>query len=287
VTTDAVDTETDTGTDAGSETRNLPRGLDALTPAFYRRLDDDLFLPTLQTQGAWREDEQHMGPVSGILAHAIDLHEPRAGMQLARISFEILGVIPARASRVEVRTVRPGRTIELVEAALSVDGRMAVRAQAWRLATHDSTPVAGVELDGIPGPDELMPWEGTDTWRGGYIRGLEFRVDPNRRPGRTRAWVRTANALVDGEACSPTADLVRLVDTANGIAVRVSPDEWMFPNVDLAIHLFREPVRGWVGFDTRVSMGTTGLGVTSTTLHDERGPVGRAEQVLTVRRLGG
>lgn len=263
------------------------RGLDALAPAFYRRLGDDLFLPTLQTQGAWREDEQHMAPVSGILTHAIDAHEPREDMQLARLSFDILGVIPARPSRVEVRTTRPGRTIELVEATLSVDDRVAVRAQAWRLATHDSAPVAGVELDGIPGPDDLVPWDGADTWRGGYIRGLEFRIDPRRRPGRTIAWIRTSNALVHGETCSPTADLVRLVDTANGIAVRVSPDEWMFPNVDLAIHLFREPVRGWVGFDTRVSMGTTGLGVTSTTLHDEQGPVGRAEQVLTVRRLPG
>jgi hypothetical protein len=271
VSTDAVDTPT--------------LALDALTPAFYRRLGDDLFEPTLHTQGAWREDEQHMAPVSGLLTHAIDAHEPREGMQLARITFEILGVIPARPSRVEVRTTRPGRTIELVEASLSVDDRVAVRAQAWRLSTHDSSAVAGVELDGIPGPDAHVPWPGSKTWRGGYIRGLEIRVDRARRPGRTSAWIRTPNALVDGETCSPTADLVRLVDTANGIAVRVSPDDWMFPNVDLAIHLFREPVRGWVGFDTRVSMGTTGLGLTSTTLHDELGPVGRAEQVLTVRRL--
>ncbi len=260
-------------------------GLDAETPAFYRRLGDGVFLPTLQTQGAWRVDEQHLAPVSGLLTHAIDAHEPRRGMQLARICFDVLGVIPARESRVQVRTTRPGRTIELVEATLSVDDRVAVRAQAWRLSTQDSAPVAGVELDGIPGPDELLPWEGTHTWRGGYIRGLEFRMDPDRRPGRTRGWIRSPNAVVDGETSSATADFVRLVDTANGIAVRVSPLEWMFPNVDLSIHLFREPVRGWVGFDTRVSMGTTGLGLTSTTLHDELGPVGRAEQALTVRRL--
>ncbi|WP_435984566.1 hypothetical protein [Terrabacter sp. LjRoot27] len=147
--------------------------------------------------------------------------------------------------------------------------------------------MAGVELEPIPGPDEMQPWAGADTWEGGYIEGLEFRVDAERRPGRTRAWIRALNPLVHGETCSPTADLVRLADTANGIAVRVSPRAWMFPNVDLSVHLFREPVRGWVGFDTRVTMGPTGLGLTSTTLHDERGPVGRAEQILTVRRLDG
>ncbi|GAB2751700.1 thioesterase family protein [Terrabacter koreensis] len=259
--------------------------LDRDTAAFYRRLGPGLYAPTVHVQGAWRDDEQHMAPVSGILAHEIDLHEPREGMQLARISFDILGMIPSRPSRVEVRTSRPGRTIELVEATMLVDDRAVVRAHAWRLAAHDSEPVAGVELETIPSPDELDPWSGSDTWDGGYIEGLEFRVAPDRRPGRTIAWIRALNPLVDGETCSPTADLVRLADTANGIAVRVSPREWMFPNVDLAVHLFREPVRGWVGFDTRVTMGPTGLGLTSTTLHDEQGPVGRAEQILTVRRL--
>lgn len=261
--------------------------LDRDTAAFYRRLGPGLYAPTVHVQGAWRDDEQHMAPVSGILAHEIDLHEPREGMQLARISFDILGMIPARPSRVEVHTTRPGRTIELVEATMLVDDRAVVRAHAWRLAAHDSQAVAGVELEPIPGPDELEPWSGAETWEGGYIEGLDFRVDPERRPGRTRAWIRARHPLVDGESCSPTADLVRLADTANGIAVRVSPREWMFPNVDLTVHLFREPVRGWVGFDTSVTMGPTGLGITSTTLHDELGPVGRAEQILTVRQLPG
>ncbi|MDV3219846.1 thioesterase family protein [Intrasporangium sp.] len=257
-------------------------------PAFYRRIGDDLYAPTVHAQGAWRDDEQHMAPVSGILTHAIDLHEPREGMQLARVSFDILGMIPARPSQVAVRTTRPGRSIELVEATLSVDGRDVVRAHAWRLAAHDSSPVAAVEFEPMPGPESFPAWHGTEVWEGGYIRGVEFRADPERRPGRTRTWIRSPHTLVDGETCSPTADLIRLVDTANGIAVRVSPQEWMFPNVDLTIHLFREPVRaasGWVGFDTKVTMGATGMGLTSTTLHDELGPVGRAEQILTVRPM--
>ncbi|GAA6525282.1 thioesterase family protein [Intrasporangium sp. DVR] len=259
--------------------------LEVDVPAFYRPLGNDLFAPTIHVQGAWRDDEQHMAPVGGLLTHAIDRHEPRDEMQLARVSFDILGMIPARPSLVTVRTTRPGRSIELLEGTLSVDGRDVVRAHAWRLAAHDSTPVAGVEFEPMPGPDEFPEWRGVDVWPGGYIRGVEFRADPERRPGRTRTWIRTPHALVDGEVGSPTADLIRLVDTANGIAVRASPQDWMFPNVDLTIHLFREPVRGWVGFDTQVTMGTTGMGLTSTTLHDERGPVGRAEQILTVRPM--
>ena len=41
----------------------------------------------------------------------------------------------------------------------------------------------------------------------------------------------------------------------------------------LTVHLIREPVAGWVGFDTTVVFGSDGLGVTSSTLYDVEGPV--------------
>src|SRR5690606_40119049 len=71
----------------------------------------------------------------------------------------------------------------------------------------------------------------------------------------------------------------------NGIAVREAPTEWMFPNVDLTVHLHRQPRGRWVGLDTEVVFGPTGQGLTSTVLHDRDGEVGRAQQILTVRPL--
>ena len=79
-----------------------------------------------------------------------------------------------------------------------------------------------------------------------------------------------------------------LVDTANGMNVRLDPRDWAFPNVDLTVHLYRTPEGGpghWIGLDTTVIVGTSGVGLTSSTLHDEHGPVGRAEQGLTVRPM--
>ena len=69
--------------------------------------------------------------------------------------------------------------------------------------------------------------------------------------------------------------------------MREHPSEWMFPNTDLTIHLYRTPQPGWVGLDTEVVFGETGVGLTSSILYDERGPVGRAEQILTVREMPG
>ena len=123
-------------------------------------------------------------------------------------------------------------------------------------------------------------------WSGGWVNSLDIRPVGTPRPGRTTAWLRTDYALVEGEDCSPEAAFIALIDTANGIAVRKSPDRWLFPNLDLTIHLYRTPAAGWVGLDTTVTFGPTGLGLTSSALHDALGPVGRAEQILTVRPPG-
>ncbi len=79
--------------------------------------------------------------------------------------------------------------------------------------------------------------------------------------------------------------LIGLVDTANGVAPRVEPGagQWMFPNLDLQIHMYRAPAGEWLGLEAQQSYGTDGIGLTSTVLHDESGPFGRAEQILTVR----
>ena len=104
-------------------------------------------------------------------------------------------------------------------------------------------------------------------------------------PGRGTAWITSDFELVAGEAAGPLASYVKLIDTANGIATRVRPTEWMFPNVDLTIHLHRQPEGRWVGLDTTVVFGPTGQGITSTVLHDLAGAVGHAHQQLTVRPL--
>lgn len=257
--------------------------LDPDAPSYYRPLAPGCYQPTLHAQGAWSAKEQHMGPVSGLLAHALEEHEPRPDLQLCRITYEILGMIAAEPTTVEVRTTRPGRTIELLEATASVAGRTVVRATAWRLSRQDTSAVAGGLPEAMPGPDGLPAWEGTAVWSGGYIRSLDARQAPGAGPGRARTWLRTEKSVIEGVESSPLARFVTLIDTANGVATRVRPGEWLFPNTDLAIHLFRTPEPGWTGLDTTVAFGESGVGLTSSVLHDLRGPVGRAEQILTLR----
>ncbi|WP_336086477.1 thioesterase family protein [Nocardia sp. SSK8] len=259
---------------------------DTQATSYFHRVGPHRFAPTVHAGGAWNPDEQHFSPVGGLIAH--EIQQARAGrpaLALSRISFDILGKIGFEEFDVDVRIVRPGRTIELVEATVTIGGRAVVSARAWFLSEQDTAAVAGGEPDRLPAPDSLASWPLTSTWTGGYIASLDARPVGTPQPGRTTAWIATPIDLIADEPADPVAAFLALVDTANGIAVRQEPTKWMFPNLDLTIHLYRRPDPAWTGLDTTVTFGHTGQGLTSTVLHDTRGPVGVAQQTLTVRPL--
>lgn len=256
---------------------------------YYERIGAHRYLPTTHAGGAWQPDEeQHMAPAAGLLAHEIEVFQAARGSELAisRISFDILGMIGTGETEVQVEVLRPGRTIELIEATMIAGGRPVVRARAWLLSRQDTASVAGGLPAALPAPDSLPSWPMDELWPGGYVASLDVRRVGPARPGRGTVWVSTDVALIDGEDIGDAARFVGLLDTANGVAVREDPNRWMFPNVDLTVHLYRAPRGRWVGLDVEVTFGPDGRGLTSSVLHDVEGPVGRAEQILTVRPLG-
>ncbi len=248
--------------------------------SYFSRTGPTTFLPSPHVGGAWQLDEQHIAPALGLLTHAVETeHGDR--MAVSRLSFDILGVIPLEEVSVGVRVVRPGRTVELVEAAMSHAGRPAVLLRAWLMAERDTAAVAGTRLEPLPPPSAMPAWDPTTVWPGGFIASVEVRR-AQEAPGRARYWVRTDVPLLD-EPTSALASAAGLADIANGMTVREDPRSVAFPNLDLTAHLVRAPEPGWLGFDTTVSFGPSGHGLTSSVLHDERGPFGTVAQSLTVR----
>ncbi|GGY80327.1 thioesterase family protein [Streptomyces nitrosporeus] len=258
------------------------------TGSYYERVDEHRYRPTPHAGGAWDPGEQHFSPLGGLVVHALDQHlasRPGGALPVARISYDILGRLALDECEIRIEAVRPGRTIELLEAVVLIAGRPVVRARAWLLGTQDTGAVAGGGAAPLTPPEDLAPWPMAGLWPGGYVRSLEVRPVAPPAPGRATAWISSRLDLVAGETASPLASYVALVDTANGIAVRESPTAWMFPNVDLTVHLHRQPEGHWTGLDTTVTFGPAGHGITSTVLHDTTGPVGHAQQILTVRPL--
>lgn len=258
-------------------------------PSYFVRTDTHRFRPTEATGGAWTTDEQHISPMVGLVTHAVERFTAERGpdeLAISRISVDILGVLKLTDFDVAVEVVRPGRTIELLEVTVTSLGRAAVRARVWRAVGGDTAAIAGGQADPLPDPEQLESLVLTGIWPGGYIDSLDVRLVGTAKPGRVTAWVAATPALVADEPVSKLARLIGLVDTANGLSVRESPDRWLFPNLDLTIHLLRRPVGGWLGLDTTVAFGPTGLGVTSSLLHDVAGQFGHAQQTLTIRPRG-
>lgn len=253
--------------------------------AYWHRIAPHTFTPTEHVGGSWDLATQHIAPALGVLAHEVERdRDQRRGSDLvvSRLSYDILGTVPNEAIDVAVEVLRPGRTIELVQATASYAGRAVVIMRAWLTAPYDTSAVAGTDLPSIPGPDELEPWDMSGLWPGGFIASIEVRRK-EMGPGRSVAWVRTPHELVADEPVSRLAQVAGLVDVANGIAVRTDPTGTAFPNLDLTAHFLREPVDGWLGLDTTQSYGAGGVGLTSSKFHDEAGPLGTVAQTLTVR----
>lgn len=254
--------------------------------AYFTALAGGRYRPSVHAGGAWQPGELHFAPLGGLLAHAIERHRAAAGgapLLLGRIAFDILGFLALDDVAVRVETRRPGRTIELTEATASVAGRDVAVARAWHSVAGDTVAIEGGAGEALVSPESARPAAFDPAWGGGFVRSLEVRRTGAAEPGRSTTWIRSPHALVDGEDVSALARWIGLVDVVNGVAVRASPDAWMFPNLDLTVHLLRQPAGRWIGMDTTVAFGPTGQGITGAALHDERGHVGHAMQTLTVR----
>lgn len=250
------------------------------------------YISNIHAQGAWNDHEQHMAPAAGIMCYELSEFKPRDDMRIGRISLDILGLIHFGEFTITTKIIRPGRTIELIEATMMANGKTCIIARAWRMQTSDTKVVAGLEDNTITNPDALPDWDGMKHWGGGFIDSIYLKAKADNRAGKGIVWINTDVEMVaEQDKVKPTNDAIHLlgmIDTANGIVPRIyQPDgiKWLFPNLDLQIHLHRVPTGRWLGLETVQQIGEDGIGLTSSILHDIKGPFGRSEQILTVREL--
>ena len=261
--------------------------------AFYRRVDEDRFDSSPLTAGPWSADSQHAGPPSALLVRAMEQAGgggDESATRLARVSVDVLGPVPVAPLDIEVRTIRPGRSVELLEATASVAGRPALVARGWRMrVTPEDFPLhgdhSGPEVPGLPrerGP--MMSFAHAD----GYLSVVDFSFDSGGGDelGPARAWGRSRIDMVEGERMTGWQHTVLVADSASGVSLATDPLTHPAINCDLVVSLHREPEVGWVHLDTQ-TVGGPGAGVlTDTLLSDDRGRIGRSVQNLYGRSIG-
>jgi acyl-Coa thioesterase superfamily protein/acyl-CoA thioesterase superfamily protein len=256
--------------------------------AFFLPGASGRFQATELTRGPWDPGLQHAGPPAALLGRAVEGHGDRAGLQVARITFEILRPLPIAELAVATRTLRGGRSVELVEASLRAGETEVMRATALRIRT-----AAGLELpEGlVPGPRLAGPEAGRvepffpTGQEVGYHTAMEVRFVAGSfvEPGPATAWMRMRHPLVPGETPSPLCRVLAAADSGNGISASLDYRRWRFINPDLTVYLMRPPVGEWVALEASTT-AAAGVGLADTTLHDEQGPIGRSAQALFVDR---
>jgi hypothetical protein len=261
--------------------------------------DGDRFVSSELTRGPWDPDSQHAGPPAALIARALERCEAEeaAGQWfLGRITFDILGAVPIAPLWVEARVVRPGRSVEMLEAILRDESREVMRATAWRIrrarvdmpaGLASEEPEAPVRRTGAPagpqdGSDEPFFPTGQDA---GYHTAMDRRFVSGAflEPGPATVWLRMAHPLTDGEEPSPLQRVLVAADAGNGVSATLDYARYLFINVDLTVHLHRLPAGDWVCLEALTTPEPTGAGLADSLLHDERGPIGRALQTLLVR----
>jgi hypothetical protein len=255
----------------------------SVADSFYVPLGNDTWRATGHTTGPWDERAQHGGPPSALLGRAIQRCAPRDDMIVARFTCEILGAIPVGDLGIQARLVRPGRSVEFLEAVASAGGRDVARASAWRVlrTSSDSVPAQGDPPPPLPRDAIGLPPDG---WVDGYLSAVEWR--PVRgafgQPGPATVWGRLRYPLVAGEETGPLERVLALADSGNGLSGQLDISKWQFINPELTVHLHREAAGEWVCLDAQTAISAGGAGLATSVLSDRDGQLGVGAQSLLI-----
>ncbi|MFR9750650.1 thioesterase family protein [Nocardia sp. 004] len=258
-----------------------------MTDAFY--LPDpersDRFLSTEHTRGPWSPDAQHAGPPSALLGHVIERCEPRPGFQIGRVAVEILGPVPLAPVTAVARVVRPGRSVELIEATLSTDRGPVMRANAWRFKRADPElpiPAHSIPTGIRPGPEQGISARFPSDQPVGFHTAIEYRFVTGSfiEPGPALCWIRIKHPIVAGTEPSPLERTLAAADSGNGVSSVLDWSRYLFINTDLTVTMHRQPEGEWVCLDAVTHPQPYGIGLAESALYDEKGPLGRSTQTL-------
>jgi hypothetical protein len=256
-----------------------------LPSAFYSR-DGEHYVASASTAGPWDTKLQHGSPVAALLATRIEQIAARSDMRVSQIALDFLGPVPVGSLDVKVDAVRPGKKIALWSSSISgASGRTAARLSAWLLAVAaDRNPAVRID-DSIP----KIPETPTITFfrtvpHFGHGDAMEWRMVKGsfNELGPGTIWARTRIPLVEGEAVTPLARVLLMIDSANGLSAVLDVEKYLFVPVNLTVSLERYPAGEWVGMHASTSLTNDGVGITRAHVFDERGMIGEAVQTLYV-----
>lgn len=240
-------------------------------------------------RGPWDPGALHGGPVSSLLALAVESQDPHAAFVVARLTVELERVVPPhRRLTLSAQVLRPGRKVQLVEALLSDEGKVLARARAMCIRRGD-VRLPDAVLPGDPAPTSegsYQPPDMTASYDGFHNAANEFRFVEGSWADRgpVVVWVRLKYPLIAGLTMSPLQRVAAAADFGNGVSAILPWENFTYINPDLTIHQLRPLVGEWVGMRVKSHVATNGVGFAESELFDSHGRVGRSVQSLLVEQ---
>jgi len=256
--------------------------------SFFSTGDQEWFVGTDAARGPWQADACHAGPVTGLLARALEglLSDKR----LTRLTAVFMRPIPMTGFRIEANVSKSGRTLSVATADLQDEqGRTCATASSIHLATSDlgqmpTTETAGPRLEEAA-PDKF-PVSEINHDLPTFADAVDVAYPPGESsdPGPTTIWMRTPPLLPD-EVPSPFQRLCPLADCANGLSRNAELTEVTFMNPDITIASHRDPASDWLAATATSFWERNSAGLASAMLFDESGSVGLVLQPLVLSRV--
>ena len=246
--------------------------------SFYT-LDGDRYVPTGLGLSPWNARAQMGVALAGLAAYALESVAAPQPMVPARLTIDIMGAVPLEPLAAKVAVLREGARLQLLTVELVRGDRCWVRATAMRVRAGESPnmeaplsrpfPIDPVPVDSM----QISPLADTMRVQGGF---------PDPGPGAW--WVRPRATVVAGEPLRPLERAAMVADYGSGVAPLVSPREWTFANLDVALHLSRLPRDEWLLVDATSESAGNGIGLAHARLGDRDGMFGVAHQTIFLDR---
>lgn len=254
-------------------------------PASIFEVSGDAVESTVLSRGPWNPGAQHGGAPGALLATIADramAHEP--GWSMSRLTLEFVRPVPVAPLRAIIEP-QPGGAVRRVRVELQHEGVTVVHGTAVYMREREldlhATPASPV----LPPPDAChtpLQIPGMAPQTSFHYTAMETRVATGTvsEPGPAAVWFRFAVPVVADWPISPASRAIAAADFGNGISWAVPLSRFAFANADLTVYLHRQPQGEWVAAESETFVQPNGIGLARTTLHDERGPIGVAQQGL-------
>ena len=265
--------------------------------AYLVEIDGDAVKPSSLCGGPWSPDAQHGSAVAATLAWAVEQVETPVPMRPVRFTVDLLSPVPLTPLRWTATTIKAGKRIAVIDAALYDGDRIAARASTLLMRSE-----ATIEIpDGVNAPPDLplpprqpLPQDDFVTPEGSEWTppGFAFAMDYERSVGRQGegspavVWMRLRCRTVAGEDATAFQWAAAAADMGSQLGGFLPFTRFRTINADISLHLDRLPTTAWIGLDGVHRVADDAIGQTTATMFDEVGLVGRMQSSVHIDRWG-